>query len=54
MQQEWDQAQTSQAVHDIASSIGIVSIPILAPDASAQVAETTYDPFVLTSTGSGN
>ena len=28
MQQEWDQAQTFQAALDIASSIGIASVPI--------------------------
>ena len=56
MQQEWDQAHASQAAHEITSSIGIVSLPILASDASAsvQVAEAAYDPLVLTSTGFGN
>ena len=54
MQQESDQAHVSQATHEIASSIGIVSLPILTPDASAQVAETAYDPLALSSTGSGN
>lgn len=54
MQQEQDQAHASQAAHYIASSIGIVSLPIPAPDASTQVAETAYDPLAPISTGSGN
>ena len=54
MQQEWDQAQASQASHDITSSIGIVSIPIPTSDASTQIAETTYDPLASTSTNFGN
>ena len=54
MQQEWDQAHASQAAHEIASSIGIVSLPIPTPDASAQVAEIAYDPLAPTFTGSGN
>ena len=54
MQQEWNQAQASQAAPDIASSIGIMSIPIPASDTSTQIAETAYDPLAPTSIGSGN
>ena len=54
MQQEWNQAQASQVAHDIASSIGIVSIPIPTPDASSHFTEAAYDPLAPTSTGSDN
>ena len=40
MQQDWD-----QAAQNIASSIGIVSVPTPVPDAAAQVAEIALDPL---------
>ena len=54
MQQEWDQAQASQAAHDIATSIGIARIPNAASNASHQTVEAAYDPLVPSSTGSDN
>ena len=52
MQQEWSQVQAYQAVHDIATSIGIAGIPDSVPSASHQLVEAAYDPLALSSTGS--
>ena len=54
MQQEWDQAHASQAAHEIASSIGIVSLPIPLSDAPVHVVEAAYDPLAPNFTGSGH
>ena len=44
----------SQAAHEIASSIGIASLPTPPSDAPVQVVEAAYDPLATTSTGSSN
>ena len=43
MQQEWDQVFAFQAVQDIASSIGIASLPIPPSIALVVVAEAAID-----------
>ena len=47
MQQYWD-----QAAQNIASSIGIISVPTPGPDAAAQVAEIASDPLAPAAAGS--
>ena len=54
MQQEWDQAHASQAALDIASSIGIASVPTPPSAALVVVDEVAVDQLVLNPSVSGN